>query len=86
MKWGKAIAVLRVSRGWTQTELAKKWGVHSSYVSLIENGHREPTLQTLRDLCKALKVEMVLLTALAEGKRADFYAELGEWIAKAVQG
>ena len=45
---------IRLARGMTQEELAKKTGVSQSQIARYENGDCEPTLDTLRKLSKEL--------------------------------
>jgi DNA-binding XRE family transcriptional regulator len=42
-------------------ELAKKVGISSAYLSQIENGKRNPTIDTLKAIAKALRVEIEVL-------------------------
>ncbi len=42
-------------------ELAKKVGISSAYLSQIENGKRNPTIDTLKAIAKELNLEMELL-------------------------
>ncbi len=48
---------LRRARGLTQEELAERTGLSVNYLSRIERGLENPTLDTLLGLAKALKVE-----------------------------
>ena len=48
---GLRIALLRVEKGWSQAELAKRLGVSASSVGMYEQGRREPSLALL--LCLA---------------------------------
>jgi transcriptional regulator with XRE-family HTH domain len=65
MNYGKAIKMLRASRGLQQRELAKKLGLDSSYVSLLESGKRVPSLQVLELLSSKLRVPSYLIMLLA---------------------
>jgi DNA-binding XRE family transcriptional regulator len=47
---------LRVAAGLTQTALAKRSGMHRSYLSRLESGRHNPTLATLERLAKTLEV------------------------------
>lgn len=49
-----ALTVLRVIRGWNQTELAKAAGMHSSAVSTYERGKKVPELRTIERLVSAM--------------------------------
>jgi transcriptional regulator with XRE-family HTH domain len=56
MNVSKAIKTLRKKKGIKQYQLAKDSGINQAYLSLIENGHREPTVKTIRDISNALGV------------------------------
>jgi transcriptional regulator with XRE-family HTH domain len=63
---GKTIKQLRLERGFTQAELAKKSRLHRVGLAKIESGQRKtPDLATCRKLAKALGVD---ITFLLEGK------------------
>ena len=42
-------------------ELAKKIGISGSYLSQIENGKRNPTIETLKNIASALDIEPEML-------------------------
>jgi len=50
MNYGKAIKILRSAKNLEQQELAKKIGLDSSYISLIENGKRKPSPKRIQAL------------------------------------
>ncbi len=54
---GARIKSLRRGRGLTQEKVAEKTGISVNYLSRIERGLENPTLDTLLGLAKALKVE-----------------------------
>lgn len=56
------IKLLRESVSWSQAELARKAGVTSAAVSLIEKGDRIPSLDVCRKLAKALNVSTTEIT------------------------
>ena len=58
-KLGRRIAELRKSRGFTQTELAKRVGLSTEFISLVERGVNAPSVAGLEKFAKALKVEVV---------------------------
>ena len=41
---GIRMALLRIAKGWSQAELAKRIGVSASAVGMYEQGRREPSL------------------------------------------
>jgi transcriptional regulator with XRE-family HTH domain len=64
--FSKAVAILRASRGWSRKKLAEKSGLSISYISRIESKDRDPSLNTVIKLAKALKVKFFVLVALSE--------------------
>ena len=59
---GRAIKKVRTARGMTQVELSQKAGVDDSYVSMLERGMRNPTIDTLLSICDALDITLFMLT------------------------
>jgi transcriptional regulator with XRE-family HTH domain len=57
----------RLRKGWSQEELAEESGLHRTYVSGVERGARNPTVQIVGKLAKALGV-----------KAADLFKEPSE--------
>jgi len=55
-KLGENLKKIRTHKNVTQVEIAKILGVDRSFVSNIENGKNNPTLSTITNLAKALKV------------------------------
>ncbi len=68
MKYGKAINLIRRSKGLTQSALAKKIKTTPGFISLVEKGERSPSLENLKALADALNVPLYLLVLLASGK------------------
>jgi len=56
MTLGNAIKVMRTAAGLKQKKLADMVGVSVNYLSLVENGKREPSLSFLNRLAEALGV------------------------------
>ena len=63
-RFGQNVRAARLSRGWTQEELAGRSGLAVVQVSRIERGKREVRLTTLIRLLRALEVSPA---ALLEG-------------------
>lgn len=55
-RFGLAIRNWRKSLGISQEELAWRAQLHRTYISDIERGERNPSLQTIEKLAKALKL------------------------------
>jgi DNA-binding XRE family transcriptional regulator len=56
-KFGDKVKKLRNKCGLSQEELAYKSGLHRTQITLIENGHRCPRLDTIYKLASALQVK-----------------------------
>lgn len=54
MKVGTRLAILRIVRGWTQDELARRAGIRSGTVSDYERGKMVPGLLALQHLLDAM--------------------------------
>ena len=53
-KFSNRLTNLREKKTLTQLQLAEKTGFEQAYISLLENGKRNPTLETLNILSIAL--------------------------------
>ena len=53
---GIRIAILRISKGWSQAELARRIGVSASAVGMYEQGRREPSLDIVVQLARVFGV------------------------------
>jgi transcriptional regulator with XRE-family HTH domain len=56
--FGKVVRELRLQKHWTQDELAAQLDVAAGWISMIENGKRNPTLETILRLANALDVRV----------------------------
>lgn len=65
MNLGRSIKMCRTNRGLSQEDLATRIGMSASYVSLIEQGKRDPSISTVEGVASALGVPVSLLTFLA---------------------
>jgi transcriptional regulator with XRE-family HTH domain len=68
--WRGAISALlkeyRVSKGWTQEELAHRAGYDPRYINMLERGSRNPSIRALVDLCQAVGVRPSMFFAEIE--------------------
>jgi transcriptional regulator with XRE-family HTH domain len=51
---------LRLEKGWSQSELARRIGTRQANISRIESGLANPTLKFLQKLAQALDTELVI--------------------------
>lgn len=58
VKFGKRVQVLRKQRGLTQEDLADLVDVDRSYMGFVERGERNPTLNKLIKIARALKITL----------------------------
>lgn len=63
----------RKKKGWTQQELALRAGLDRSYVSDIERGKRNPTINVLLQLSEAFNLSLSVLML-----RVEFESEKGD--------
>ena len=54
MRLGTTLKLLRTASNNTQSSLAKELGVTANYLSLVENGRRDPSLTFLKKFSKKL--------------------------------
>ncbi|MBP7662507.1 MAG: helix-turn-helix transcriptional regulator [Shewanella sp.] len=65
MNIGQAIKMCRTRRGVSQTDLALRADCSVSYLSMLENNKRDPTLSTLTKIAQALNIPIGILFFLA---------------------
>tara|TARA_R110001592_G_scaffold240595_1_gene500633 strand:+ start:395 stop:616 length:222 start_codon:yes stop_codon:yes gene_type:complete len=59
--FGKTLKNLRIGKGFTQEKLAELSNLDVSFISMLENGKRQPTLATIFNISEALKIKPSLL-------------------------
>ena len=55
--FGTRLRDAREQANLTQDELAHRAGLHRTFVSLLERGLRNPTIDTVFKLCKAMELD-----------------------------
>jgi transcriptional regulator with XRE-family HTH domain len=55
---GPCLRVLRLARGWSQWELARRFGCPRTYLSKIEIGRCTPSIRSLERFAATLKVPL----------------------------
>jgi transcriptional regulator with XRE-family HTH domain len=66
---GRAVARLRKGAGYSQEAFAHKCGVHRTYMTGIERGRHNVSLDILERIAKGLKIDTGQLMAEAERER-----------------
>lgn len=73
----KSLRTIRLSKNLLQVDLAHRAGISPSYYSLIESGHRNPSLKTASRLCRCLGISLdVFYTALQTIQKNDNSEEI----------
>lgn len=67
--FGLVIREARLKVGISQEELAHRAGLHRTYVSLLERGERNPSLNVIDHLAMALGTTMVALISEVEARK-----------------
>lgn len=75
MKTGEMIKIVRIQGKIRQEDLAKKLDVTKSYLSLVENGRKKPSLGLLKKISDALNIPFILFIKekidLPNGKNSE---------------
>jgi transcriptional regulator with XRE-family HTH domain len=61
MAIGERLRNLRKEKKLSQKDIGERTGLPQSYLSLVENGHTTPGIQTLEKLARALGIQMYQL-------------------------
>lgn len=64
--FGLAVRSKRLAAGITQEKLAEQAGLHPTYISMVERGVRNPTLDAADRIAGVLKVSLPHLIAAAQ--------------------
>ena len=62
----QSLAALRLGKGWSQAEFARRAGTSQSYIARLELGQVDPQLSTVRKLAAALDVTTTVLVSALE--------------------
>ena len=65
MNIGKGIRTARAARGFKLNELAARSGLSTSYLSLVEAGKRDPSMETISKVAEAIGIPTPLMIFLA---------------------
>lgn len=69
--FGQRIRTLRHAMGWSQEDLAERTGLDRTYISSVERGQRNISLNNIAALATALEVSFA---ELFEGLKPDDYS------------
>jgi transcriptional regulator with XRE-family HTH domain len=75
---GRAIELRRVHRGWKRKDLSAASGLSYPFISEIENGTKEPSSKSLRQIAGALELSVLELHQLA-ADCSDEVVEQANW-------
>ncbi len=56
--FGQNVKKIREQKGWSQDRLSEETGLHRTYISGIERGVRNPTIEIVQQLSTALGIEI----------------------------
>lgn len=70
MKIGSVIRKCRKLKGMTQLQLSNSSDISESYLSLIEQDKRQPTLSNLESIADTLQVPVSILVFLADKRES----------------
>ena len=59
--FGARVKKLRLARGWSQEELARRVDVHRTYIGSIERSERNVSLQNIARIAKAFGIPITAL-------------------------
>ena len=68
---GEALRLLRIFNGYKSAELAKKLELSQSYVSELENGKKQPTMEVLDKYAKVFEMKKTTLMLFAESLEGE---------------
>jgi len=68
-RFGRLVRRLRVEKGYSQEEFSFRVGLHQTYVSSVERGERNVTIQTADRIARALDTTLVSMFSELERSR-----------------
>ena len=68
---GEELRLLRIFNGYKSAELAKKLELSQSYVSELENGKKQPTMEVLDKYAKVFEMKKSTLMLFAESLEGE---------------
>jgi transcriptional regulator with XRE-family HTH domain len=71
--FGKILQEERKAKKISQEKLAKLTGLDRTFISLIENGKRNPSFTTILKICSALEIDPSELFSIYEKKDPEYH-------------
>ena len=68
-RFGRLVRRLRIEKGYSQEEFSFRVGLHQTYVSSVERGERNVTIQTADRIARALDTTLVSMFSELERSR-----------------
>lgn len=68
-KLGARVRFIRQRKTWSLEDLAERAGMHVTYLSSVERGYRNPTLNVLAALALALEISLATLVKGLEDEK-----------------
>lgn len=68
---GETLKLLRIFFGYKSVEMAKKLNISQSFLSEVENGKKNATLELLNQYSKVLNIKVSTIVLLAESLEND---------------
>lgn len=65
MNLGKALTLCRNQKGLTKTQLSERTGLSISYITLLEQGKRDPNISTIESISSAMNIPISIFIFLA---------------------
>lgn len=66
--FGQNVRLAREKKGWSQDRLSEESGLHRTYISGIERGVRNPTIEIVQQIAVALDVDIQELFAVTKAR------------------
>lgn len=64
--FGEVLKLLRIYNDYTSSSLASEMGISQGYISDLENGKKEPSLDVLKKYSKIFKIPVSSIVLMAE--------------------
>ena len=68
---GETLKLLRIFFGYKSVEMAKKLNISQSFLSEVENGKKNPTLELLKQYSKVFNIKVSTIVLLSESLEKD---------------